>query len=350
MRIKRINKVTPDRIAGSNVYDVSGRCVLKRGEPLTAQLIGLMGTLGVEGIYVQDHDDGANSNLFDSVLYEKALLTFAEASSCLDSQYATGDFGLSIEKVESIIDELLSFFSSEERIAVSHLSYSPAHEHLPFHCVNVCIYSLLTGIELGLGREHLIAMGTGAFMHDVGLLLAEKGQYLREDEFSRQQIMAHSWRGYELLKTNPRVSLESLYIVLQHHERFDGSGYPQGLRGNQIPEICRIVAIADCYDALTSNRPYRQRILPFEAMEYLQGDAADTFDQAVVSALSKRIFIYPVGLEVVLNNGEHGVVIGGQPGFPSRPLVRVHTDKEVIIRDLVHEQHLFVELVERDRE
>lgn len=347
MRLKQLTNLKSGMVAGSNQYDHAGNCILRCGQAIGTSHKKKLADLGVAEIYVRGkNDEDRRDNIFSSELYGEAQGVFGEIAQGVLSHAYGERIDASLEKIEIIVGKLADSLSTNGKAFVSYLPFSPVQDYLSFHSVNVCLYSLLTGVELGFDREKLVGMGVGAFLHDIGLVLLEQELYSKEDEFSRQEIMEHSWRGYELFKRSSRMRLESLYVILQHHERFDGSGYPQGLRGGEIPDVCRIVAVADCYDALTTNRCYRPRVLPSEAVQYIRNSAANYFDQTVTAALFRNISLYPVGLHVTLNNGASGDVVFGIPGHPSRPVVRVGKGRKFVDYDLSREYALFIERAE----
>ena len=139
------------------------------------------------------------------------------------------------------------------------------------HSVNVCVLSLITGISMKYGEEKLRELGIGAMLHDVGKTripseILNKPGSLTAEEFDI--IKKHTSYGYELLKKSKELSTYASYIALTHHERYDGEGYPLGLRGEELHEFARIVSIADVYDAITSDRVYKKRSNINEAVEY----------------------------------------------------------------------------------
>jgi HD-GYP domain-containing protein (c-di-GMP phosphodiesterase class II) len=113
---------------------------------------------------------------------------------------------------------------------------------------------------------------------------------------------------------------------LQHHERLDGSGYPQGLTGKQIHEYAQIVGICDVYDSLTTPRPWRKRYLPQDALEYLMGSGGHLFELNLIKAFREHVAIFPLGTSVVLNTGESGVICKVDPLYSHRPTVRIMRD------------------------
>jgi HD-GYP domain-containing protein (c-di-GMP phosphodiesterase class II) len=160
-------------------------------------------------------------------------------------------------------------------------------------------------------------------MHDIGktavpVEIINKPSRLDEDEFNI--IKNHPAAGYEYLK-NANIGDEKMWLgVVCHHEKVDGSGYPLGLDGNEIPIWSRIISAADVYDALTSTRPYRTPMQPAEALEYIMGGIGSSFDYDVVSSFAKKVELYPVGSYVQLSNGVIAIVLDSKNA--TRPVIR----------------------------
>jgi putative two-component system response regulator len=140
------------------------------------------------------------------------------------------------------------------------------------HCERLAFISVAMGMAMGLGRAKLLALYRGGFLHDVGKvgipdsILFKPGALTAEEWLT---MRSHTTRGEEICRH--LASLKSVIpIIRHHHERWDGSGYPDGLRGAQIPQLARIVQIADIYDALVSARPYKQAFEPHDAMRIIQ--------------------------------------------------------------------------------
>ena len=130
------------------------------------------------------------------------------------------------------------------------------------HSVDVCIYSIIIGKKLGYGKEPLMTLGMGAILHDIGkckvpVEILQKPDRLTDEEFHTMKL--HTVYGYEIIKNSYQLSTKIANIAFQHHEKWDGSGYPMGISQIDIDPLSRIVALADVYDALTSDRVYKKR-------------------------------------------------------------------------------------------
>jgi HD-GYP domain-containing protein (c-di-GMP phosphodiesterase class II) len=173
-------------------------------------------------------------------------------------------------------------------------------------------------------------LGAGALLHDMGKILLDnkvinKAGKLNEEEF--EHVKKHTQLGYEALKRCVNLTELSRIISLYHHERMDGQGYPTGTPAAELHEFIRIVAIADVYDALVSDRCYRKKWSSNQAVNYLVEHAESQFDLKLVSVLIKQIAIYPNGSMVRLSDYTVGIVKEQNKNFPLRPFIRIVEDE-----------------------
>ncbi len=197
--------------------------------------------------------------------------------------------------------------------------------------VSVAINMLLFGRHLGFPRDHMHLLGAAGLLLDVGTvkvppeLLNKRGQ-LTPEEYDT--VKRHVQLGIEMLRKSHGVSEKLLAIVACHHEREDGSGYPHGLRGAAIGVPGKMVAIVDCYDALTSERPYARPFSPYEALQHLYGWRHHLFHLELVEQFIQCLGIYPVGSLVELNSGEVAVVLAHNRVRRLKPRVLVILDPD----------------------
>ena len=194
------------------------------------------------------------------------------------------------------------------------------------HSLNVAVLSCVLGTVLGLSYHSLNTLTMGALMHDIGKVFIDKRIINKPGKLTSEELEQahrHSLLGYNYLCANRSIPEEARLVALAHHEQFGGGGYPSGLSGTQIHQFSRIVCIADVYDALVSDRPYRRAMLPSDAVEYIMSGYNTMFDPDIVSAFTKRIAPYPVGTCVKLSSGEVGVVVNNFETNCLRPRVRI---------------------------
>ncbi|MFP3873285.1 MAG: HD-GYP domain-containing protein [Thiohalophilus sp.] len=205
---------------------------------------------------------------------------------------------------------------------LSHLKHRD--EYTVTHCMNTCILAVTFGRYLGMDKDSLELMGLGALLHDIGkmripLEILNKPGRLTPEEF--EIVKTHAPKGHELLVPKGDIPQESLDIVLHHHERVSGKGYPHGLNGDQVNQMTKVVSIVDVYDAITSDRCYHDGMPPYEALKNMYEWISEDFEQELVEQFIKCLGIYPIGSMVQLNMGQTGIVVSASEKSRLRPIV-----------------------------
>jgi HD-GYP domain-containing protein (c-di-GMP phosphodiesterase class II) len=234
-------------------------------------------------------------------------------------------------QVERIVREL----SGNRDVMVNMLDLSSFDDYTYSHSLNVAVLSIILGIAMNFPVGDLVALGSGALLHDIGKVfinkaIIQKRGPLTPEEF--EQVKTHSRAGYDYIMAEYRLPARNCRPILEHHERYDGSGYPSKKHGTQISLYGRITAVADVYDALTSERPYRKALPPNEGVEYIMASAGTLFDPEAVSAFTRRIAPYPVGTSVALSNGWTGLVIRNYASYCLRPKVRIYQQDGIAVK------------------
>ncbi|WP_175443122.1 HD-GYP domain-containing protein [Halofilum ochraceum] len=251
-----------------------------------------------------------------------------QARQAVDRLMADLRFGKSVDTkvARKAVEELVSRVSADASAALWLTSLKDRDEYTSIHCVNVCVLALAFGLHLGLDRSELVNLGTGALLHDVGKTrtpdaILNKPGPLDEREF--EIMKRHAEDGYRLLAAGGGTAREVLDIVRLHHERLPGTGYPFGLKGEEIPLAVRVVAVVDTYDAMTSDRAYRDAISADDALNQLYRHEHAAFGTDLIEAFIRCLGIFPVGSVVELDNGAIGVVVKTRPDARLRPTLRM---------------------------
>ncbi len=199
------------------------------------------------------------------------------------------------------------------------------------HAVDVTFYSLIIGMALKYSPERLKKLALGALMTNAGMMkvpiyILHKQSDLSDQEYN--QVKTHPLLGYKALMNLGDFDEEVASVSLQHHEQYDGKGYPRGLKGNEIGEFARIVSIADSYEAQITTRSYREKIDFYHAMKNLLSSGVNRFDPVLLRLFLSMLSVYPIGSLVRLNDNSVGVVIGSVPEKPLRPILKIIFDSE----------------------
>jgi HD-GYP domain-containing protein (c-di-GMP phosphodiesterase class II) len=255
-----------------------------------------------------------------------------EAMTALQSIFEGVKSGAPIKNVEvkktvhTLMDTILRRY--DPLLSLIHMQRHDADMFA--HAVNVCAFALVVGKNQGYDKVKLEQLGIGALLHDVGELrlprnlLQKPGVYTEQE---RRLVQQHPRLGVNILSQSDDVHQESLRIVLEHHERIDGSGYPAGLKGLEISPLSEIVGIVDIYDAMLSSREGRPPLPPAQAVKQLfQDSLKGHLDRRWVERVIRCLGIYPVGSLVELSTGERGIVTATNPTDALRPSVRLISD------------------------
>ncbi len=228
-----------------------------------------------------------------------------------------------------VADLIESLKRHEDELLVQVLEGKETHLDLPGHMLNVAILAVKIGQGVGYGEEDLRRLALAACLHDVGTVstprrILEKPEALAPDELAI--VHQHPERGLRMLQAlGPEF--EWLATVASHeHEREDGSGYPQGLKGDQIHEYAKIIGLADVYESLTHTRSYQKTRVPFDAVKEIMGTNRHMFPDRILKGLIQGLSTFPVGSLVHLNSKETARVVATNPAFPLRPVIEVLTD------------------------
>ncbi|WP_116368335.1 HD-GYP domain-containing protein [Parahaliea mediterranea] len=187
------------------------------------------------------------------------------------------------------------------------------HDEYSYHkALSTAIWAVTLGRELGLPRRDLRSLAMGAMLMDVGKLridptMLKASRKLRPEEV--RQVRQHVHHGQDILRESGILNQDVVDMVAHHHERYDGSGYPAGLRGDEIPPVARVAGIVDTYGALTSERAYARAMSPSAAIKTLYEMRDVKFQAELVESFIKAIGVYPAGTLVELSSGEIGVVV-----------------------------------------
>lgn len=321
-------------VTAKPIYSEQGMILVAQGTSLTERTLSALKRRNVSLLYIEDKRVG-DIQIPDDIPIELRIETTNTISEIYGNFFSDEHKkkrifeGIDVGKLQQALNNLLTEIKSMKNV-MSLLTNIFTHDNYTFsHSTNVTLYTLAMTVHLGFNEKQINEIGIGSMLHDVGKCeipkeILNKQGVLENEEFEIMKM--HTEYGFEILRKDPSISLLSAHCALQHHEKLDGSGYPRGLKGNEIHPYGKILAVSDVFDALTSNRSYRKAMLPHEAMEALYAGTYTHFDSKYVKAFQNSVATYPVGLTVKLNTGETAVVIEYQMGSPSRPTVRVLKD------------------------
>ena len=341
------------KVLAQTIYNQEGEVLLHRGTILTDAFVRRLVQRGYQSIPI--HNPLVPDLTISEVIDEQTRQATFNIVRKVTLEIAQGR-KVSPKMVAETVHMLLESLDPEVLYGLSTLR--TIDEYTFSHSVNVCILSLLIAKRMFFTEKQLFELGMGTLLHDIGKVrvpeeIMKKPGRLTEDEF--EIMKSHTEKGYRILVDELDLSYLSAHVAYQHHERLDGSGYPRGLKNQQIFAFARIVSVADVFDATTSNRIYAKASEPIEAASYLNSHAGTLFDPECVRRFLNVVALYPNGTIVLLNNGAIGVVVqqnrpvnGKDPFHWNRnPVVRVvsedrHHKCQPYEVNLMHEADLFI--------
>ncbi|ANE45426.1 metal dependent phosphohydrolase [Paenibacillus swuensis] len=340
MKCVHIESVEQGDLLGKTIYSSSGTVLLSEGVQLTVFMINTLKRIGVTMVYIKDpnFEDIEFEEMISDETKRAVIKRMAETMEALRSGK---DF--STKAVSLTMDQLLDDVMKNRELLVHLTDIRTEDNKMYVHAMNVCMMSVLMGLNRNLNAGQLKELAIGALLHDIGKV----GSYNDDGEDMRRH---HTWRGFELLKNKREYNLLIAHVAFQHHESEDGTGVPREVGSDQIHLYAKIVAVANTYDNLLHDeRVGGKRMLPHEACEHMMALAESRLDRETVIDFLRTVSVYPTGVSVRLSSREMGVVVGQHRGLPSRPIVRVvngtDDDFEVKEIDLAKHTTIFIESV-----
>ncbi|MCP4090191.1 MAG: DUF3391 domain-containing protein [Gammaproteobacteria bacterium] len=273
---------------------------------------------------------------------------FLEASSIAQSvmkniQSQPAD---AINEAEQLVHDMVASITSTPDVAVQVISGKPGGEDAYSHALNVSVLSVCLAREYNLKKEHLNMVGLGAILHDIGLckipekILRNRGELTKAERMAREH---HCYYGEEIGK-EADLPEGVLNIIYQHHEHFDGTGYPQGLNGSEITKLAQLVAIVNRYDNLCNPINPENAMTPSEALAHMFAKESKSFNPSILQKFIRFMGVYPPGTVVGLSNDHIGMVIKVNPSNPLGSTLILYDEdvpkNEAIILDLNDEPNL----------
>lgn len=256
--------------------------------------------------------------------------------------------------INQLVDDILKVLADRRNDFIQYILFGLQGESgYAENAINCAVLSTLVAQNMSLPRHKIVMLATGALLHDIGMLrvpheILEKTESLTSTEL--QQIKTHPVHSYRIITKELKMTEEIGLTALQHQERWDGQGYPKGLKGKEITIFSRIVAVADAFEAMVSERPYRDSMIGYAAMRAIMGDNGRRFDPDILKVFIKALGIYPIGSIVLLSDASIGRVIEHHPEAPLRPRIRImidslgkaHLQDEGGVVDLVEDRTIFI--------
>ncbi len=334
-----LSKCLPGMITSEAIRNkVTGTVLVGEGQVLTAENIETLSDWGIVevGIFV---------NSWDTVwqLPEETLANYevhTEEVAPLLEKIALGH-DVDVDAFQGIKDNILDEFKDNFKIVGCINLFKVADKYTYTHSINVALLSMLIGKWMKFSPSMIESLLLAGLLHDIGKMkidpkILHKPGPLTPSEF--EEMKKHPQYSYDLLKYHPEISLDVKVGILMHHERMDGSGYPYSVYGDNINDIAKVLAIADTYDAMISERPYKKKQSPFDVMKLIQEGVFGKMDTKMLLCFLNNVANYYLDVYVLLNTGQIGQVVAINPTCVYRPIIKV--DNQYI--DLLTERSITI--------
>lgn len=326
MKYVPIDMLSSGMVLGKDLYDGAGRILLSKHAILSTEYITNLDGFGFQGAYIDDEFTSGIEiqEVLQPEVRSEALKLIADMF--ISVTLKDTDFTEEEKRLQEVIEKVIDNILNNGDIMSNMLDLKTYDGYTYFHSVNVAALSTLIGAYDNMNEEELVILAEAAILHDIGkkfldIDVLNLPRALTEQE--QQIVKTHPRMGYNFLQKNFDFNPLVAKSVLEHHERYDGKGYPDGKAKQDLTKYARIISVADVYDAMTSKRPYRKAIAPSDTMEFLMSESGAAFDPQIIELFVRKTAVYPVGCEIELSNGKHAVVIKNHHNFPLRPVIRV---------------------------
>lgn len=361
MRLISIDVLKTGMVIGRTIWNEAGLPLIQKDVVVSEVLISRLKQLGIQYVYIEDKiSEGIEiEETVPLAVRKKAVKQITNAFhqiKGLDNKSASHVIDKQTKEIGMLVDDILNSILNNDEVLMILSDTMLYDEYIYQHSFQVTLYSLAIAKEMGYSQSDLKTIGMGAILHDVGKMLTPaevlfKPGRLTEEEF--ELMKQHARSGFDILRNLHTVSLLVAHCAFQHHERLDGSGYPRALVDYEIHPFAKIIAVADVFDAVTSNRVYREKMVPSQGIAIIEAGRGTMFDARVVDALKKTVVHYPNGTILVLSDGRRGVVAKQDDQHAALPCLRIFEENHQLLKttyllNLIEEPNVKIEKVDTE--
>ncbi len=348
MRRKTLNELTGNEVLAKDILTDDFLTILPKGAVLKPEYINKLKELDIKEVFIKENEPKA----------EEIAILKAEVESNVKEKVKdilerhTYQHNEELVALCETADNIIVNIIQEEEVAEQVFDIKERNADIYEHSLNVCTMAVLAALKLELPQDVIHQIGVGCLLHDIGLRYQtidfENQDIFNLSEADLAEYKKHPVYGYSALKNEHWISDLSKNIILYHHERLDGSGYP--LRATTLNEAIEIVNVCDTFDELICGIGCK-KVKVYEAIEYLKAYRNIKFSSKIVDTFLEFTAVYPVGTKVMTNEKELAVVIRQNKEFSDRPVLRILADAdgneitEEIIKDMVKIHHIFIDKV-----
>jgi HD-GYP domain-containing protein (c-di-GMP phosphodiesterase class II) len=321
-----IHQLQPGMVTARNLFSAAGNLLLAQNITLDESMISRLESMGIDSIFV--NHPCLEIETPELINEQTRVETIKLTHSAFDNFEKCRT--LNLIGIRQMMKKVIEDVVDNRHILIPLTDIRAQGDYTFGHSINVCLLSVMIGAKIQLTGQELSDLAMGAILHDIGMMLVPVDVVNKTAPLSAEEltlIQEHTAAGFDILRRVGPIPMVSAHVAYQHHEKFDGSGYSRALSGEDIHLYARIVAVADLYDAITSDRPYRKAFLPHEAYEIMSASRGAKLDPQLLDIFLENVALYPIGATVLLDTGEIGVVVEVYPKMQARPCVKIILDR-----------------------
>ncbi len=318
-----ISECTDADILAEDLTNSQGVLLLSCGTIVNDYIIGKLAELGIEYLLIADKMENKECSFADYHFFEKKYDNCVDVIKHLILELAKGK-KIDYEVLNEVTDLVVSAGQEPEYIIKCLGKIRCADEYTYYHSVNTSLYTMMIASQLNLGREDIRNVIWAGLLHDLGKAKISNDLLNKQEKLTvadYEEIKRHVIYGYELIKDEDQIPDMIKEVILMHHEREDKSGYPFRISGDDLSIFTKIVAVADVFDAMTSNRVYKKALTPFDAFEEFSAVCIGRLDIHIINSLLSSLLKYYTGSRVLLSNGQYGNIAYIPPHCMWKPVI-----------------------------
>lgn len=360
----KVSDIRPGITISEDVFANTNFPIIKKNTVLLSEHLEILNVFGIRSVKIEelvvrkeDSVDPADVGTVDpdeilssiTIQHQDIRELYDHAIKSLKKEFSNWSAGVKpdIASIRTFIIPLIEAFLKQKEMLTLLNDLSKSDDYFSHHAVGVGVLAAAISKKMNFPAGQTLQLGLAGVLADAGMskvnpAIVSKAAFLTKAEFN--EVKKHAVYSFQMVKDSPLLRNEMKNAILQHHERLDGSGYPQGLKLDEISVISQILAVADVFHAMTSERLYRSKESTFKVVELVIEDGFGQFDLKVVQALRQLVGDLSIGSKVRLTDGKEGEVIFIHRDASLRPMIKM-ADKTASILDLTTNRHLSIERV-----
>lgn len=346
MKLCKVDELTGKETLAKDVLTIEYKILLSEGTVLKQEYIEKLKELNIRQVYIKEQRPDTKTVM---ILKEDVEESFKSKVKNILEKHTYSHNNKLVELCQTA-DYIITNILEEEEVVEKIYDIKERSSDIYEHSINMCSLATIVALKMGLPQQKVHDIGVSCLLHDLGLrylAISYEDQDLSElSEREAAEYKKHPVYAYTALRDENWISDESKNMILYHHERLDGSGYP--LKATDISEECRIIQICDAFDEMICGIGCKRKKV-YEAVEYLKHNKDIKFDGKIVDIFLEFTAVYPAGTIVKTNEGETGIVLYQNKQFPDRPVIRITKDRNGVavdrVKDLTEINNVYIEEV-----